>query len=52
MGQWIHQRIEEHIQKTSNGLVVIKMGCLQDVYEESTALLLSGNGNGLKSSFR
>jgi len=51
-GQWIHQRIEEDIQRTSNGLVVTKLGCLLDVYEESIDLLLPGNGNGSKSSFR
>jgi hypothetical protein len=52
MGQWIRQRIEDHIQKTSNGLVVTKLRCLLDVYEESTGLLLARNGSDLKSSFQ
>ena len=52
MGQWIHRRIEEHIQRTFNGVVVTKLGWLLDVYEESTDLLFLGNGNGSKSSFR
>jgi hypothetical protein len=51
-GQWIHRRIEDPIQRISSGLVVRKMDRLLVVYEESTNLLLPGNGNGWKSSFR
>jgi hypothetical protein len=51
-GQWIHRRIEEVIQRISNGRAVKKLGCPLDVYEESTNLLLPGNGSGSKSNFQ